>query len=133
MLISTYFLPMYRNSSICYSELGTPNKKYKDILKNYVLTCNIDHHKLAETPSDRVIWSHKIHQAISSFDWKKTLSYVEKRKRKIIAVPAITQIHKVVFTVTGDVYRRWALSVISVLIEKNLDNNVINVLMFIDV
>ena len=66
-----YRLPkiaLYGELSNGHREVGAPKKRYKDLLKNSLQTCNIDHHKLAETVSDRVLWRQKIHQATSSFD-----------------------------------------------------------------
>ena len=59
-----YRLPkiaLYGELSNGHREVGAPKKRYKDLLKNSLQTYNIDHHKLAETASDRVLWRQKIH------------------------------------------------------------------------
>ena len=89
-----YRLPkiaLYGELSSGHREVGAPTKRYKDLLKNSLRTCNINHHQLAEAASDRVIWRQTIHHATSSFDKERTSRLVEKRRKRKDRVAVIHQ------------------------------------------
>ncbi|KAJ7419659.1 hypothetical protein WISP_52719 [Willisornis vidua] len=69
---------------------GTPKKRYKDSLKQYLSLGPIDCHQWSTLASSRDSWRHSIHDTAASFENSCRISLEEKRQcRKNRSLPVL--------------------------------------------
>jgi len=80
-----YHLPkfvLYGELSTGHHDKGAPWKRYKDTLKKFLVTCNINHHQWTTQPANRMNWRHSVYQATTSFKTTRRVNMEDKRRRR---------------------------------------------------
>ena len=65
-----------------YRSRGAPKKRFKDVLKSSLSSCQIDHRTWTTEAMDRDEWRHIVKSAVSTFEATRRVQAEEKRTRR---------------------------------------------------
>ena len=73
---------LYGELSTGHRDKGAPRKRYKDTMKRYLATCNIDHHQWTTHATNRMNWRRTVYQSTTSFETTQRVNVEDKRRRR---------------------------------------------------